>query len=192
MVVGYLAGVEHLLALGQLLAGYRLHQRAVLRQSVEYGGTLGVYVVRQVLGVYTWVGGELLLIEGLDDVEGHLGRVAELLVTVNLQRCEVIEVRGRLRAFLLLYAGYREGLVGYGGKRLLALLLAGELALRGSELRVAVDGGQHPVGFRLKMVYLFLPVHYQRQRGGLYTAYAQHLTVLAVLEGVQAGGVHAQ
>ena len=181
MVVGDLRRVEHTLRLGQFLAGKRLYVLLVAAHTGEYAGTLRVDVVAKKLRVDTRIGSELAFVERLYEVERHLGAVRELTVALHLQRCEVEETRRRLVAVLLRDVRHLERLVGDGGERLLAFLLRGELALCGCEERVAIDSGEHPIGFRLKRVDLLLAVDDKRECRRLYTTDAEHLAVLSVL-----------
>ena len=200
VVVGHLRRVEHLLALGQLLPPERFHEFGVgghaakrgLVDAVQDARALGIDVVGEILRVHTRIGGHLLFVEALDEFERHVGRVGKLPVALHLQRREVVEMGRCLGAPLLLHVGHGKRFAGNGGEGLLALLLARELARSGRKRRVAVDGGQHPVGFRLEVVYLLLPVHDECQRGGLHPPDGQHLPVLPVFQRVEPCGVHAQ
>ena len=142
--------------------------------------------------VNTRIGGEFLFVECLNEVERHFGRVAELLVTFHLQRCKVVEAWRLFRTLFLLHIGNGERLSRNGLESLLALFLAGEPSFGGREGGVAVNGGQHPVGFRFEVVYFFLPVHDERQRGRLHPSDGEHLPVLSVFERIESGSVHAQ
>ena len=200
MVVGHLRGVEHALGLGQRLATQRPHQLGIdglpthlgLKQAVHHLRTLGVDVVAQELGVDTRIGGQLALVKRLDGVQCHLGTHAELTVAVHLQRCQVVELLGSLLAVFLLHLGHGERLIFDQLEALLALFLACELTFGGGEECVTVDGREHPIGLGLEIVYLFLAVNDQCQRGRLHTTDAQHLPVLPVFQRVEARGVHAQ
>ena len=200
MVVGHLRRVEHLLRLLQRLPAQGSHQLGVgrlacearLEEPVHGLRALGVDVVAQEGGVHARIGGQLHLVELLDEVQRHLGREAELAVAVHLQRREVVEWRRCLAALLLLHLGHFKGPSLDELEGLLALLLRGELPLRGGEGGVAVDGGQHPVGLWLEVVNLLLSVHDEGEGGGLHAADAEHLAVLSVLDGVEARGVDAQ
>ena len=200
VMVGDLRRVEHTLGLRQRLAPKGAHQLSVwshtrklsLEEAVHDLRTLGIDIVAEEGGINTRIGGQLHLVELLDEVERHLGRKAELTVAVHLQRGEVVERRRLLLAVLLLYVGDGEGTALDGGKGLLALLLAGELALRSSEGGVAIDGGQHPVGLGLEVVYLLLAVDDEGECGCLHTTDAEHLSVLPVLDGIEARGIDAE
>ena len=228
VVVSHLRRVKHLLALQQLGPAQGHEQFAVERgDAVEDGAAFRIDVVRQVGRVDTWVGGDLLLVERLDELQGEVGREAEFLVAVHLQRCQVIQAGRHLRALLLLDRGHGEGFGAdafecgapllFGGEPAfgrdvpfglvgLATLLSGRcFRLRslvgigvghdGVEERVAVAGGQHPVRFRLEMVYLVLAFHDEGQRRRLHPSDAERLATLfavAVFQCVQACGVHAQ
>ena len=200
MVVGHLRRVEHLLRLLEWLAAQRAHQFGVrrlagearLEQSVHRLRALRIDVVRQVAGVHTRIGGDFLFVETLYEVERQFGREAELLVAVHLQRRQVVELRRSLCALLLLDACHRKRVPLNQLERLLALFLRVEAPLRGSERRVAIDGGQHPVGLGLEVVNLLLAVHDEGQRRRLHATYRQHLAVLPVLQRVETRGVHAQ
>ena len=194
MVVGHFAVVEHLFALGQFLSCccQLLYQGQVfllavdlcLTHTIENLRTFGVDVVGKKLGVHTRIGSKFLLVEALYELERHVGRIAELLVAVHLQRCEVVEVRRRLGAFLLGDSSHVEGFSCDGAECFLSFLLAGEFTACGSKLCVAVDGGKHPVGFWLEVVDFFLSVHDECKGGSLHTSYAEHLSVLSVFQGV--------
>ena len=194
MVVGHFAVVEHLFALGQLLARcckllyqgqiFLLTRYLCLAHTIENLGTFGIDVVGKKLGVHTWIGCKFLLVEALYEFQRHVGRIAELLVAVHLQRGEVVEMRWRLGAFLLGDGSHGEGLSCDGAECFLAFLLAGEFTACGGKLCVAIDGGKHPVGFWLEVVDFLLSVHDECKGGSLYTSYAEHLSVLSVFQGV--------
>ena len=200
MVVGDLRRVKDALRLPERLAADGLDERGIGRHAAKLGlvepvqrrWTLGVDVVRQVLRVYAWIGGVLALIECLNQVERHLGRIAELTVAVYLQRCQVVELGRLFLALFLLNLSDGERLAFNGLESLLALFFLGELAFCCRKRDVAIDGGQHPVGLGLEVVYLLLAVDDEGQRRRLHTTYRQHLPVLAVLQRVEAGAVHAQ
>ena len=92
MVVGHLRCVEDALGLLQRLAADGFYQFGVgghsselyLVQAVHRLRTLGIDVVREVLRVHTGIGGKLLLIEALYQVQRHLCGIVELSVTVHL------------------------------------------------------------------------------------------------------------
>ena len=94
-------------------------------------------------------------------------------------------------ALLLLHLRHGEGFALDGLKGLLALLLRGELTLGGREGRVAIHGGQYPVGLGLEVLDLLLAVHDEGEGRGLHTADGEHLSVLTVFQRVEARGVHA-
>ena len=192
VVVGHLGGVEDTLGLDEGLPGYRSHQFVIALEPVHDAWTLGIDVVGEELGVDTRVSSELLLIERLDNVKRHLGRVAELLIAVYLERGEVVEVGWGFGSLLLLHACHSEGFAFDGGKGLLALFAGGELALCRSKLSVAIYRRQYPIWFGFELVYLLLSVNDKCQRGSLHSADAQHLSVLSILERIETGGVHTQ
>ena len=200
MVVGYLRGVEHALGLFQRFATNGLDELSVGLNAVELGliqpverlWALGVDIIREVLRINTGVGGVLLLVQTLYEVERHLGRIAELAVTIHLQRGKVVQLWGLLLTLFLLNLSYLERLALDGGKGFFALFLRGELAFSGSKSGIAINGGQYPVGLGLEVLDFLLTVHDERQGGRLHTTDGQYLTVLTVLKCVQAGGVHAQ
>ena len=200
MVVGYLRGVEHALGLLQRFATNGLDELSVRLNAVELGliqpverlRALGVDIVGEVLRINTGVGGIFLLVQTLNEVERHLGRIAELAVTIHLQRGKVVQLWGLLLALFLLNLSYLEGFALDGGKGFFALFLRGELSLGSRKSGIAINGGQYPVGLGLKVLDLLLTVHDERQGWRLHTTDGQHLTVLTVLKCVQTGGVHTQ
>ena len=96
------------------------------------------------------------------------------------------------KAVFLLHAGHGERLARYRFEELLALFLRGELAFGGAEHSVAVGGGENPVRLGLEAFNLFLAVYDEGEGGRLHAPDAQHLAVLAVLQRVEARGVHAE
>ena len=230
VVVGDLRGVEEFLVFAQCLSSSeRSDEVGVGCLSVAYGliesvhdvGTLRVDIVGQVLRVDTWVGGVFAFVEGLDEVECHLGGVSELLVALYLQGGEVEEVGWQLLAVFLGHAVDGEGFSLDGLEGFLSLLYGGVavawyaavgcwllvvgcwlLAVGfllfvgfvddGGEGGVAVDGGEYPVGFWLEVVDLVLSVDDESERGCLYASDGEDLSVLSVFEGVEACGVHAE
>ena len=95
-------------------------------------------------------------------------------------------------AFLLLDLGDGERLALDGLEGLLALFLRGELAGSGCKCGVAIDCGQHPVGFGLEIVDLLLAIDDECEGRGLYASDGEHLTVLAVFQRIEPGGIHSQ
>ena len=142
--------------------------------------------------IHTGIGGELLLVKTLDEVERHLGRIAEFLVAIHLERSEVIKLRWQFLACLLLYAGDLEGFAFNEREGCFAFFLVLEFALSGGEGGVAVDGRKHPIGFGLEIVYLLLAVHNECQSWCLYTSDGEYLAILAVLQSIETRGVHAE
>ena len=80
-----------------------------------------------------WIGGNLLLVKALYDVQRLVGTEAELLVAVNLQRGQVIEAGWCLKALLLGNRKNGERLVLDSLQHILAFLL-------GSIFHLTVDG----------------------------------------------------
>ena len=154
--------------------------------------TFGIDVVRKILGVHTRISGVFLLVQTLNQVERHLGRIAELLVAVYLQRGEVVELRRGFRALFLLHVDHGKRFTLNGLEGSLAILFLVKAAFGGGKRGVAIDGGQHPIRLRLEVVYFFLSAHDECQGGCLHPPDAQHLSVASVFQGVQARGVHAQ
>ena len=62
-----------------------------------------------------------------------------------------------------------------GGEGLFAFFLGLVLSFRCRELCVTIDGCQHPVGFRLEIVYLLLPLYDEGKCRGLDPSYGQNL-----------------
>ena len=202
MVVGYLAVIENLLALRQLLAGgcELLDERQIflltgylcLAHTIQNLRTFRIDIVCQKLGIYTRISGVLLLVETLDEFQRDIGRVSKLLVAIYLQRGEVVEMRWRLVSLLLAYICDGEGFAGDGTECFLSFLLAGKLAAGCRKLGVAVDGGEYPVRFGNEVVDFLLAVYDQGKGRGLHPADAEHLFVLTVFQCIKSGGVHAE
>ena len=135
MVVRHLRVVKHLLALLQRFATQGLDEGSIELLSGQLGEVqsvhdlraLGIDIVRQEGGIDTRIGGELLLIETLDELQRGVGREAELLVAIYLQARQVIEPGRELRAALLGDGEYGEGVVEDGLQNFLAFRLRGIL-----------------------------------------------------------------
>ena len=161
VVVGHLRRIKHSLRLLQRLSSQRSNVLAVaFHQSLKCLRTLGINVVAKVLRIDTRISGEFLFVKSLYDVERLLGTHRIFLVAVNLQRCKVVELRRLFRSVLLLYIGDGEGLAAYCLKEFLSVLLFRKLTFCGSEHSVAVGGGENPICFGLKLLYLLLTIHY--------------------------------
>ena len=182
MVVGHLRRVEHSLRLFQRFALERSHQCLISSQSVKRGGTFGIYVVAQKLGINTGICREFFLIQALYDIERHLGTHRVFLVAIHLQRCQVVEMWRLLRSVFLLYVGHGEWFSRYLVEIFLSLLLAGKLALGGSENGIAIGCREHIIRLGLEVFYFLLPVYDKCERRCLHSSYTQHLTVLSVFQ----------
>ena len=97
MVIGDSAVVEYALALLKLTANQRTCAGTHIRQVGNDARTLRIEVIGQEPGIHTRVTGQLLLIQALEVFQGRVSREAELPVTIDLQRGEVVEL-GRLFA----------------------------------------------------------------------------------------------
>ena len=192
MVVGDLAVVEHLLALGQLLARQRRGVFGVVGQFGQDVGTLRIDVVAQIGGVDTRIGGVFLLVEALDGLQGLVGRHVVFLVAFHLQRSQVVEPRRGFGAFLGGDVGHSEFFSFNALQVLLSVFHGAILALGGSECRIPIDGRQHPIGLWLEVRNFVVTVDNQCQSGCLHPANGQHLSVLPVFQGVESCGIHAQ
>ncbi len=92
MVVGHFRRVKHLFALLQRLSPEGFDQFCVggfacergLEKTVHRGRTLRIDVVGEECRVYTGVGGELFLVQRLDELERRVSGETKLLVAVNL------------------------------------------------------------------------------------------------------------
>ena len=197
MMVGDLAVVEHLLALGQFLSLDALHQGEIGLHAVEYLRTFGIDVVTQEGGVHTRISGELLLVKALDKLQGGVGAEAELLVAFHLQAGEVEQAGRGFRPLLSLYIGDAHGQVADSIQGGLSLLPGGKAAVallhHGRKDRVPVEGGKHPIRNGHKVLNLLLACHNEGKRGGLHTSHAEHLVHAGcIFLRIEACGVHAQ
>ena len=108
---------------------------------------------------------------------------------------------GRLfLTFFLFYLCHLERLALDGGEGFLSFLLRGKLSLRGGKGGVTIHGCkggvtihgcQDPIRLGLEVLDLLLTVHDEGEGRGLHAADAEHLTVLAIPKGIEAGGIHA-
>ena len=199
MVVGYLRGVEDTLRLLQCLTTNGFDELSIgcntsklrLVETVECLWTFGVNVIREILCVYTGIGGVFLLVERLNEVEGHLCGEPELAVAVNLQRGKVVKLWRLFFSLFLFYFCHYERLSLDGGEGLFSLLLGGKFPFGCRKCCIAINGGKHPIRLRLEVLNLFLAIDNQGKGWGLYSSDTQHLSVLSVFQGVETGGVHA-
>ena len=97
-----------------------------------------------------------------------------------------------LGTLLLGHIGHGEWFAGDGRESFFSLLLAGKLAAGGGKLGISIDGGEHPVRLRYKIVYFLLSVHDEGEGRGLHSSDAQHLSVLSVFQSIETGGIHAE
>ena len=171
MVVGDLAVVEHLLALGYPGGKHRSCNIGVWSHAPQYVGYFRIDVVRQIGGVDTRVSGHLFLIQTLDKAQRLVGAPAPAFVAFHLQRSEVEEPRRCFAPFFLAHGIHGEqfcrnffGSLGSG--RLVA-----EAVADGCEQSLAVYSTQLPAVLRHKIGNLVMSVHNQRQCGCLDTAY---------------------
>ena len=202
VVVGYLAVIEYLLALRQLLAGggellderqiFLLTSYLCLAHTIQNLRTFRIDIVCEKLGIYTRIRGIFLLVETLDELQRNIGGVSKLLVAIHLQRGEVVKMRGRLVSLFLAYIGNGEGFAGDGAESLLAFLLAGKLAAGSRKLGVAIDGGEYPVRFGNEVVDFLLSVYDKGKGRGLHSADAEHLSILTIFQCIKSGGIHAE
>ena len=203
VVVGHLRIVEHLFALAQRCAAQGREQVAVdWCYAVENTFTFRIDVVREIRGVYARIGGELALVEALDDLQRLLGRIAELLVAFHLQPREVEEARRCFRAVFLGHGSHGERRSLNFGQCGASFLLRFEasaqrtlfVARRGGffffvvehsgKERVAVGRGEHPVILGFEILNLLLPVHDKRERGRLHAAYGERLLPLPAVAAI--------
>ena len=192
MVVGHFGRVEHLLRLWQLFPFQWFGKRLISTYAFQNDGAFGIHIIAEILGIYTRIGGEFSLVQPLYDVQCLFGAHIEFPVAIHLQRGQVVEMWWCFSAIFLLHRSHHKRFACDGIQKLLSLFLHRELAFGGSKHGVTIGGGKHPICFRHKMVYLVLSVHNERQRGGLHPAYAEHLPVLSVFEGIEPGGIHAE
>ena len=170
MVVGHLRIVENPLGLREPCRQNLSRQRSVgghLAEDIRY---FWINIVSKIRGINSGIGGHLLLIQRLNQLERFVGGPSEFLVTFHLKRSKVEQPRRLFLPFLLLYAG--------DGKRrsldclysLLSFLFIGETAGGSVECHIAVEGFQFPEIFRFEFSYLFLSLHDERKRRSLHTS----------------------
>ena len=97
-----------------------------------------------------------------------------------------------LLTLLLLHIGDFKRFILDKREGQLTFFLTGIFACRGSEQRVAIDRGEHPIGLRLEIVDLLLPVDNQSQGRRLYSTDGEHLMVAAVHASIETRTVHPQ
>ena len=62
-----------------------MQQVLIHGEPVERRPAFGINVVAEIGGVDAWIGGNLLFVEALDEVEGEVGGIAEAAVALHLQ-----------------------------------------------------------------------------------------------------------
>ena len=116
MVVGHFRGIEHFLRLRKWLAFERLRELLIAPQTSECLRAFGIDIVAEEGRIHTRIGGELLLVEALNQLQGLFGRVAEFAVAIHLQGSQVIQSWRCFRSFLLLNVRHGERLAFDGMK----------------------------------------------------------------------------
>ena len=139
MVVGDLAVVEHLLALGQLLARQGRGVFGIVGQPRQDVGTLGIDVITQIGGIHTRISGVFLLVETLDGLQGLVGRHVVFLVAFHLQRGQVIEPWRSFGAFLGGDVGHGELLPFHALQVFLSVFHRAIFALGSGESRIPIN-----------------------------------------------------
>ena len=83
-----------------MLAGKRSREPCVILDAFQNLGTFGIDVITQESRVHTRISSHLLFVERLDKLQGHVGRIAELLVAFHLQGSQVEQAGRCFRSFL--------------------------------------------------------------------------------------------
>ena len=173
-------------------------------------------------GVYARIGGIFVFVELLNELEGEFCPIAKLFVAFHLQSGEIEETWRSFGAFFLRHLLHGEGRVFDGFEGRFGFFAVGEstfgegfsvvfalgsvlwgflLVIVGIEScgegDIAVDGGEHPIGFGLEVLDVELSCHDHSQRGGLHAPDGEGLCsatsiIVAIFEGVESCGVHAQ
>ena len=154
-------------------------------------------------------------------MQGHIGRVAELLVAFHLEGGQVEQAGRSFRTFLGRDVRYLEGYLADAFQQFTSGLFVGNgrdspvfdglsfllcrvllfgflgqffvaLSDNGGKDRIAVDGLQFPILLGDKMLDFLLALHNQGQGGSLHPPDGEHLFVLSVLQGIEACSVHPQ
>ena len=102
MVVSYFGRVKDFLRLGERLSFKGLGELFIAFQTSECLRAFGIDIVAEEGGINTRIGGELLLVETLDELQGLFGRIAKFAVAIHLQGSQIIESRRGFGSFLLL------------------------------------------------------------------------------------------
>ena len=127
MVVGHLAVVEYLLRLEERFPGQCARINGIIFQSLQNFRTLGIDVIAQESGIHTRIGGHLLFIQRLDELQGHVGRVAEFLVAFYLKGSQVEQAGRSFRTFLGTDFGHGEVYVPDAFQQIFSRLFVGNL-----------------------------------------------------------------
>ena len=177
MVVRHLAVVKNLLRLGQFRTDQRCYRRKIVLDPVQRSRYLRIDIVTQISRIHTGIGRQPFLIQRLYQLQRLLCRKTILLIAVDLQRCQIIQLRRILQTLLLLHTRDRQQLILDAIHQRLTLLFTRDRILPvfhrnlGTEQRIPVIGLQLPIGLRHKMLDLRLPFYHQRQRRRLHTTY---------------------
>ena len=100
---------------------------------------------------------------------------------------------GRLfLTFFLFHLCHLERLSLDGSEGFLSFLLRSVFPLRSGEGGITIHGCQYPIRLRLEVLDLLLAVYDEGEGWRLHAADAEHLTVLPIPEGIEAGGIHTQ
>ena len=129
MMVSHFRRVEHSFCLLQWLSRQWSHQRLISTKSVERCGTFGIDIVAKELGIHTRISGQFLFIQPLNYVECHLGTHRVFLVTIHLQRRQVIQMWRLFNSVFLLHVRHGKRFTRNLIEKLLSLFLCGEFSL---------------------------------------------------------------
>ena len=109
MVIGYLRIIKHFLRLYEWLSFEQCSPGFIRFQTFQNVCTLRINVITQESGIHTRISGNLLFVQRLDETQGFVGRITELLVAFYLQGSQIEQTQRRLFSFFLAYRKNGKG-----------------------------------------------------------------------------------
>ena len=192
VVVGDFRVVEHFFRLRNLVCQNRSCECSIRRKSFQHSRNGGVDVLAKICGVDTRVGGDLFLVERLNEFQRFVGRERKFLVALHLQGSEVEKTRWRFLALLRRGRndGERRRLYLFDYFKSIGFYFVA--ALGAIECSVAVESFNFPKIFGDEVFDFAVTSHNERQSGCLHTTNGKHIAVLGIFFGVKTRSIHAQ
>ena len=196
MVISNLRIIEDIFRLLELLVRLKQSgcQLLVTSQSPKDIRALGIDIIGKISGINTRIGCYLLFVEALNELESLVGTESELAVAIDLQGCEVIKSLGTLLTRFFLYIGNCKQTILDSIESSLCLFNLVITTFGAVEGDITIECLEFPILLGHEVDNLEMTLHNHGQSWRLDTTDGKHLSLasLAVTNGVETGGIHAQ